>query len=215
MGNLEEGAMRRITIPVLLFIILGLPACMISTQEGERTHVNSPAPDEITFHFNTAFNKVLLFGRSGALLLVALWGVSGRNRAGDNTFGYVIAAAALVLSGWLLMTGWSTVFSYRIEIRSDQIHLGIPSEPDQIIPWDDIDTMEGEGVAWDISIGDGKGQVAKWAPEWEDMTITLQDGRKRDVDLRPLSVEQRGTLLRAIVRLAHLSGKEWVEPAKR
>jgi hypothetical protein len=207
--------MRRLVILILLLFILGLPACMISEQVGDRTHVNSPHPDEITFHFDSPFNKAMLFGRSAALLLVSWWGFSSRGKGTGKTVLMILAAAALVGSVWLLIVGWPTVFHYRIDLRNGGLHMNIPSGPKADIPWGEFESINGEGMARDVTFGDGRGQALKWATEWEDMTITLVDGRQYDVDLRPLSVEQRGTLWRAIARMAELHhGGEWVEPVE-
>lgn len=208
--------MRRVILLLLLFLVLGLNGCLISEQVGERTHVNSPPPDELTFHFDTLYNKIMLFGRSGALLLVGLWAFSSSGKGGGKTTGLIIVVAALAGSGWLLKTGWSTVFDYRIEVRNEGLELRIPSQPQQDIGWREIEGIEGEGKATDVSIpGGGGGHTLKWATQWESLTITLDDGRTRNVDLRPLSVEQRGILWRAIARKASLSVNEWVEPAGR
>lgn len=208
--------MRRVAILFLLCFLLGLSACMISEQEGERTHVNAPPPDEITFHFNTPFNKAMLFGRSAALLLVSYWCFSSRGKGTGRMIFLIMAAILLASAGWLLMVGWSTVFDYRIELRNEGLHMRIPRGPQKDIPWQDFEMIEGEGIALDVTFGDGRGQALKWAPEWEDMTITLKDGRHFDVDLRPLSVEQRGILWRAIARKAELHhGGEWVEPVDK
>jgi hypothetical protein len=204
--------MRRVTIPLLLFMVFGLSGCLISTQVGERTHVDLPPPDEMTFHFNTPFNKILLFGRSAALLLICLWALSARVKGGDNTLALIIAAAALVGSGWWLIVGWSTVFDYRVVVHDELLHLDIPSEPDRIIPWQDIETVRGGGIARNASFGDAINQEIKWASEWEDLTITLKDGRKLEVGLRRLSVEQRGTLWRAIARKTRTGVKQRFKP---
>jgi hypothetical protein len=200
--------MRRIIIPLLILLVLGLPGCLISEQIGDRAHVNSPMPDEFTFHFNTSFNQALLFGRSAALLLICLWAVSARVKGGGNALPLFIAVAALVWSGWLLMTGWSTVFNYRIEVRSDQLLLDIPSEPELIVHWDDIASARGGGIARNASFGDAINQEIKWSSEWENLTILLKDGRKLELDLRRLSIEQRGTLWRAIARKAKVGVRQ-------
>ena len=49
-------------------------------------------------------------------------------------------------------------------------------------------------------------------PEWQDLSIFLKDGQIHPVNLRPLSVEQRGNLWRAIVRKAELRGKIQLPP---
>ena len=76
--------MRRIAIILMLLAGLGMSACMISTQVGERTHVNSKPPEEITFHFDTGFNKAMLFGRSAALLLIPAWSIVSFRLAENN-----------------------------------------------------------------------------------------------------------------------------------
>ena len=207
--------MRRLFLSLLFLMVLGLNGCLISEQIGERTHVNSRHPDEITFHFDTPFNKTMLFGRSGALVLVAFWVVSSGGKGGGRTTGLIIAVAILAGSGWLLKTGWNTVFNYRIDVRNEVLQLRIPSQLQQDIGWQEIESIEGEGNARDVSFPGGEASTLKWATEWESLTITLDDGRTRDIDLRPLSVEQRGILWRAIARKARLSVNEWVEPASR
>jgi hypothetical protein len=50
-----------------------------------------------------------------------------------------------------------------------------------------------------------------WSTAWEDLTIEMRGGSTYDVDLRPLSVEQRGTFWRAIKRKAELTeGGTWM-----
>ena len=56
----------------------------------------------------------------------------------------------------------------------------------------------------------------KWSAQWEDLMIYHTDGRIFDADLRPLSVEQRGTLWRAIARKSELElSKPVVMPTRR
>ena len=92
--------------------------------------------------------------------------------------------------------------------------LKLPSQPATHIDWMEIESIDGEGVASDVSFGDGKGQALKWSTEWQELTIHLNDKTKVDLDLKPLSMEQRGTLWRAVARFAELETQTWVEPAR-
>ncbi len=94
---------------ILLVLLAGLTGCLISTQEGERSHVNSKHPEEITFHFDTGYNKAVLFGRSAALLLVPLW-VFAKRRGGGNTIPAIVGVLALGGAVWLLVSGVGTTF---------------------------------------------------------------------------------------------------------
>jgi hypothetical protein len=195
---------------VLLAISLST-GCLVSEQVGERTHVNSPAPEEITFHFDSPFNKTLVYGRSAALLAVALWVFSLRR--GASALGPIVLAVALaVTSVSLLWLGWTKMHDYRIDVRSDHLHLVIPGESELRLEWFEIEEIKVEGMALNVDMG---GPGMKWSPQWEDLKIVQTGGEVHDVDLRPLSVEQRGTFWRAIVSKAQLSGEVRVIPTKR
>jgi hypothetical protein len=198
---------------ILLAVVIASPACMVSTQEGDRTHVNSPHPDEIAFHFDTPFNNALLYGRSLVLLLVPWWAWTSRRAGGGvDPVPIVLAVLATVAAGWLLISGYTKMTEYRIDVVPEGLSLQIPSQPPAQIHWSEIEEIEGDGKAYDVSFGDGGGHALKWATEWEDLWIRLADGRECYVDLRPLSVEQRGTLWRAIARNAELEVETWVVP---
>ena len=202
--------MRRLMIPVLLIMVLGLTGCLISTQLGERTGFDSPYPDEMEFHFDTLFNKFILFGRSATLVLFAYWVLLGRRRADFNSIFWAIAVAALVGCGWLLYSDLPTVFNYRIEIRKSQLLLTIPWQPKQVIPWGDIESIHAGEKEWKVQYG----LVEKgftWDTAWEGMTLTLRDGETHEIDLRPLSVEQRGIVWTMIGRKAHMGVKKYVD----
>jgi len=206
--------MRRAAVLFLVPAVLGLCGCVVSQQEGERTHVNAADPDEIEFHFNTAFNRTVLFGRSALLLAIAAWLLPRKGTGGSNVVPIVLVVATLIGSGWLLKTGWSRVFDYRIAVHNEALRLNVPSQSELEIAWSEIEGIEGEGKALDVRFLYGKGQAMKYASEWEDLTITVRGGKQHYVDLRPLSVEQRGVLWRAIARKAELQIKTWVEHDK-
>jgi hypothetical protein len=201
--------MRGKILLLVPFLILCSAACLISTQEGERTHINAPYPEGMAFHFDTEFNKFLLIGRSTVLLLIPVWLWRTQNRIQSNTLPVVITVIALAGSGWLFMAGWTKALHYRLEINPASLTMNIPPDPAREIAWNDIESIYVEGAALNV---DMVGGGLEWAPEWEDLSITLGDGQTVPVDLRPLSFEQRGNFWRAIVRNAGLRGRVQLPP---
>jgi hypothetical protein len=196
--------------PVLamLALVCGLTGCMISTQEGEKTHVNAPDPDRIVFHFDTSFNRALLYGRSMALLGVAVWFF--RARRGGGSSAVTIALAALLAAGavGLYVVGSRKLSGYRIDLAPTGMELNLPPRPALHVDWREIRSIDGEGESANVSFDESN---PTWSTQWERLTIRLADGGKIDVDLEPLSVEQRGTLWRAVARFAELEVKTWVQ----
>ena len=207
--------MRRLGFAlILLALLMGLTGCMISTQEGERTHVNSAAPDEISFHFDTSFNTGLLYGRSMVLLGIAVWFV----RSGGKGGGIAPILLAVVIGGGAIawyVTGNAKLSDYRIDLAPSGMDIQLPSQPKAHIDWADIESIDGDGVARDVSFGDGKGQALTWSVEWEELILHLHGGEKVKMNLKPLSMEQRGTLWRAVARFAELEVQTWVEQTRR
>ena len=110
---------------ILLVLLTGTTGCMISTQEGERTHVNSAAPDEIVFHFDTSFNRTLLYGRSIALLGIGLWFFRTRN-SGGNVLCMVLAVVFVSAAGGWYFTGQRKLTNYRVELAPT--HRSLPMD---------------------------------------------------------------------------------------
>ncbi|MCZ6695126.1 MAG: hypothetical protein O7A63_01175 [Acidobacteria bacterium] len=200
--------MRRLMIPVLLIMVLGLTGCLISTQIGERGSFDDPYPDEMEFHFDTPFNKFILSGRTVGLVLLAYWVVSGRRRMGSSASFWAIAVAMLLGCGWLLYSDWPMVFSYRIEILKSQLQLSIPGQPKQVIPWGEIESIRAGEKEWIIKYGLVEKGLT-WDTAWEGVTLTLRDGEMHEIDLRPLSVEHRGIIWRMIGRKAQMGVKRY------
>jgi hypothetical protein len=152
--------MRSRAFLVLLAISLSA-GCLVSEQVGERTHVNSPAPEEISFHFDSSFNKTLVFGRSAALLAVALWAFSLR-KGPSGMVAIILAAALAVTSVSLLWLGWTKKHDYRIDVRRDHLHLMIPGESELRLDWSEIEEINVEGMALNVEMG---GPEMEWAPQ--------------------------------------------------
>jgi hypothetical protein len=86
---------------LLLFscFLLLLSGCMLSEQNGEpegRGTYRAPGR-ELTIRFDTLFNRILLFGRSGLITLLAFWFLSSWSKKADSGLG------SLALAGWLIV----------------------------------------------------------------------------------------------------------------
>ena len=147
--------------------------------------------------------------------MIPLWAFSTRGSGGNNTVPMVLGAVAAIAAVVLFAMGWRTMNNFRIEVQLEELRLERPSGDDLVLPWSQVQAIDVRGMAHDVSFGDGKGQALKWATQWEDLEVEMVDGQKHDIDLRPLSVEQRGTLWRAIARKADLHGQIMILPTSR
>jgi hypothetical protein len=167
---------------------------MISEQIGQDR-------EDLTFHFDTQFNRVVLFARSGALAAVALWLFAGAKKsAGSAVFGVLLLAAA----AWLFVKDYPTLSRYRVQVLGEGLVLGIPPEEEMTVPWGAIEEMYVEGVGSASEVPKDEFERRLSLPDWHSMRITVTGGATHDVDLKLLSVEQRQILWRAIARRASL-----------
>jgi hypothetical protein len=161
---------------------------------------------EVTIHFDTTFNRILLFGRSGLAALLALWFLSSWSKEA----GWVLGLGSLALAGWLIHHDYPILTNYRVAVLDGGLYLRIPPEPEKQIAWSSIEGMELAGHAW-ASLG-GRHIIGKESrtpylelPEWETMDILLTGGQKQTVNLKLLSIEQRQIFAMAIVKQANLA----------
>jgi hypothetical protein len=178
-----------------LFCLLALSgaACMISEQSGQDI-------EDLTFHFDTGFNRAVLFGRSSLLAIVGLWFFAGGKR---SAVPVLLAVGCIGTAGWLLIRDYPTLHRYRVQVLGNGLVLSIPPESEKTLAWTSIEGMYVEGM--------GSGAVPRdeferrlQLPDWHLLRITEAGGATHDMDLRPLSVEQRQILWRAIARRANL-----------
>jgi hypothetical protein len=166
---------------------------MISEQVGQGN-------EELAFHFDTEFNRAMLFGRSAAIALIGIWVLAGsRRKAGPVIVGLGILAGAIVFfaSDYPKLTG------YRVEVLAQGLRLDIPPDEEKFFPWASIDEMYIEGVGpAETRRGDAFAQMLE-LPDWQSMEITATGGVHR-VDLAALSMEQRQTLWKAVARYGGL-----------
>jgi hypothetical protein len=178
----------------LCLVLLSCAGCMISEQLGQGN-------EELLFHFDTQFNRIVLFARSAAIGLIALWLFAGsRKNAGPIVFGIALALIAL----GLFAKDYPRMNRYRVEVLDDGLVLAIPPDEEKSFAWGAIEEIYVEGLG--TTNAPPKDAVAKMLelPEWHSMRITVAGAGEHQVDLKLLSLEQRQTLWRAIARRAHL-----------
>ena len=191
-------------VVVALAATFVLAGCMVSAQDGQRGHYNSPHPKEIAFHFDTGFNRAVVWGRGLALVGLGLCVVHFAGPARRMAMLVAVTLPLASVGAWLVHDGLQDVSSYRIEVLPDRLHLSVPGEPVTEHPWDSIEGLLVEGTELQIRTGV---RALDSLPDFEMYThfeLHLKDGSLTDVDLRPLSPEQRGTLWQAVVRMAGL-----------
>ena len=181
----------RLALVLVLFFGAG---CMISEQEGQGVQ-------ELSFHFDTDFNRIVLFARSAAIGLVALWVFAGSRR---KTGPVVVGVALLVVALGFFVRDYPTLSGYSVQVLDEGLVLRIPPEKDKSFAWESIEEMYVEGVGPASSPhGDAVTKLLE-LPDWHSMRITLTGGETHLVDLKRLSIEQRQTLWRSIARRAQL-----------
>jgi hypothetical protein len=186
--------MRKPLRGLLCLFLLSGSACMISEQVGQDR-------EDLTFHFDTGFNRTMLFGRSGVIAVVALWLFAGAKKSPVSA---VLGVVLLAGAGYLLVKDYPTLSRYRVEVLGDGLTIAIPPEPDKVLAWGSIEEMyiEGMGPADGLPKDEFERRLA--LPDWHSMKITVTGGATEEVDLKLLSVEQRQILWRAIARRASL-----------
>ena len=205
----------RWVIALSLLGAIALAGCMISDQTGQMPQrlpgygSGYSAPEDIAFHFDSGFNWGIVLGRSGLLLMLALWlyfSVAG-------TIPRVVAGVLLAVAAWLLYQGLVNVTGYRVEVKIDSgLYVSVPPADPMDIPWGTIETLDVSGFEWkraQVQQGFGPNPVARKLafselPDWRSMSFVLTDGRSLDLDLKRLSIEQRQSLLTAIVKYGQM-----------
>jgi hypothetical protein len=167
---------------------------MISEQLGQGS-------EELLFHFDTQFNRIVLFARSAAIGLIAVWVFAGsRRKTGPIVFGIALVLIAL----GLFVKDHPRMSRYRVEVLDEGLVLAIPPDPEKSFAWGAIEEIYVEGLG--TTNAPPKDAVAKMLelPEWHSLRITVAGGGTHLVDLKLLSMEQRQTLWRAIAKRANL-----------
>ena len=125
----------------------------------------------------------------------------------------VVAGVLLAVAAWLLYQGLVNITGYRVEVKIDSgLYVSVPPADPMDIPWGTIETLDVSGFEWkraQIQKGFGPNPVARKLafselPDWRSMSLVLTDGRSLDLDLKRLSIEQRQSLLTAIVKYGQM-----------
>ena len=185
--------------------------CLMSEQIGEPVgHGNSRmAGEDVAIHFDTDFNRIIMFARSAGLIAIALWLYSSW---GTKPVPILLAGACIVWAGWLVVKDYPSLGGYRLEVAPQGLTLKVPPDLDTLIPWESIDALELEGFGY-AKIGGGpqvtpfggaRQSVGVELPDWKTMKLTLTDGQSHTIVLEKLSIEHRQIFAKALIKRADL-----------
>lgn len=184
--------------------------CLVSEQIGEPVGHGSSrmAGEDVAIHFDTDFNRIILFGRSAALVVFALWIFS----AWGLKPGPILVGGALIgVAGWLIAKDYPALEGYRLEVAAEGLTLKVPPDLDTLVPFRSIEELELEGFGY-ARIGGGPqftGQGMTQSaglelPDWKTMKLTLTGGEIHTIQLDELSIEHRQILANALIKRAGL-----------
>jgi hypothetical protein len=194
-----------------LVLVAGLLAggCMVSEQKGQLVPDGNPRYwdqklGEVTFDFDSTWNRGAVFGRSAALVLVAMW-VFALERGGKKVLSLVVGLPLLGLAAYLLYQDLPTLQHYRIAALESGLVIEIPPDVSVDTGWSSVESLAVTG--WEMKRG-APGPLGKNpftdVPEWEAMDVRLAGGDLVTVDLKRLSWEQRQSVWKAIAVRANL-----------
>lgn len=196
---------------LLLCLALSSTACAVFEQVGRLQPPGNPKfhtdteLGEVTFHFDSTFNKAAIFGRTAALGLLALF-VFNAGARGRTLVTTIIAVAVLGAAVWLLVSDLPTLARYEVRVGKHGLDLEVPPEPPRHIEWSELEEMRISGYEW---IGTRQlgtsGPNFSSLPEWQTMELRLGSDEEIVVDLERLSVEHRQNFWRAIAAHSDLS----------
>lgn len=205
----------RWAVAVALVGALAVAGCMISDQTGQMPQKlpgqgsGYSAPEDITYHFDSGFNWGIVLGRSGLLLLAGLWLFFSVAGTGPR----IVGSVCFLVAAFLLYQGMVNLTQYRVHVDIDTgLQVSVPPDEAVDIQWGTIETLEVSGFEWQrgqMTPGFGpNAQASKLhfteLPDWRSMSFVLTDGRTLELDVERLSIEQRQSLLNAIVRYGQL-----------
>ena len=191
-------------------LALTAAGCLMSEQIGEPVgYGTSRMPnDDVTIHFDTQFNRILMFGRSGAIAVIGLWIVS---TWGAKPGSILVGVALFATAAWLVVKDYPSVTGYRLEVAPEGLTLKVPPDLDTLIRWESVEGLELEGSAYGHIAGniqfDGVRMVRQTAlelPAWKTMKLTLAGGQSHLIQLDELSIEHRQIFARALIKRAGL-----------
>ena len=185
--------------------------CLMSEQIGEPVgHGTSRmAGDDVAIHFDTDYNRIIMFARSAALVSIALWLFSSW---GMKPVPFLLGGAFIVTAGWFIVKDYPALGGYRLEVAPEGLTLKVPPDLDTLIAWQSIEGLELEGFGY-ARVGGGP-QVTPYGqayqsvgvelPDWKTMKLTTTDGQTHTIVLEKLSIEHRQIFANALIKRADL-----------
>ena len=163
----------------------------------------------MTIHFDTTFNRIVIFGRSALLVAFAAWVFSSW---GARPGPILVGGAALAVAGWLAIRDYPAMKGYSLDVAESGLTLRVPGELDEQIAWSAIEELELEGFSYarigggmQYSVGRGFTETAGLElPDWKTMRVVLAGGTTHTVKLEELSIEHRQILAKALIKRADL-----------
>ena len=200
---------RRLSRALVVVASLLAAACMVSEQRGQLVPDGNPRYwdqklGEVSFDFDTPWNRTAVYGRSAALVLAALW-IFSAERGGKKMLSLVLGLPLVVAAGFLLYQDLPTLQRYRIAALESGLVIEIPPDVSIDAGWNAVESLSVTG--WEMKRG-APGPLGKNpftdVPEWESMDVRVAGEDLVTVDLRRLSWEQRQSVWKAIAVRARL-----------
>jgi len=206
-----EDAMKIVRlIPVLCLLVLA-SGCLMSEQIGEPIGQGRTARpnDDVTIHFDTTFNRIVIFGRSALMVAFAVWVFTS---FGAKPGSIIVGGAALAVSGWLFIQDYRALKGYSLEVAAPGLTLRVPGELNAEIPWESVEGIELEGFNYARISGGMQfsptGGMTKRAglelPDWKTMRVMVAGGTTHLIKLEELSIEHRQIFAKALIKRANL-----------
>jgi len=199
----------RARILVLVWCLLAA-GCLLSEQAGVLYPDGDGRVGEIALHFDSTYNKTLVYGRSALLVILALFLFSLERGTWKKGLSAMIGVPLLAASGWLVTRDFPTLRDYRIQLLSSGLFVRIPPEPERKFAWDEIGSMTVHGLEYP-RLGSSGGRPLKdgglWSlsiADWKTADLKLTRGETFVIDLTRLSIEHRQTLFLTIAKRARL-----------
>lgn len=197
-------------IPILCLLALA-SGCLMSEQIGEPIgQGRSLRPsDDVTIHFDTTFNRLVIFGRSALIVAFAAWVFSSW---GAKPGSILVGGAAMAAAGWLFIQDYSALDGYSLEVAGPGLTLRVPGELNEQIPWQSVEGIELEGFSY-ARIGGGMQfsptggmtqRVGLELPDWKTMRVIVTSGATHTIKLEELSIEHRQIFAKALIKRANL-----------
>ncbi len=201
-----------------LLAVLALSLCgcfLVSEQTGQLIPDGDPRfwdgkLGDVVIHFDSTYNKGLLFLRTVGMLGFAWWVWNTERRSSSKVLTLALAAPLTLAAVVLLVRDFPMVRSYRIAMKASGLEMRIPPRTRIDVPWSQVEGLHVSGVEWHTGAATPGGRAGNKdrtfldLPEWETMELSLTDGTKTTVDLTRLSIEQRGTVFKTIATRAGL-----------